>query len=74
MQVQFSLLDRRPLGPNGMLQLCKERGLKLLCYGVVAGSLLTDRYLRSPESLVYGPLLSITRNTSAIQPETRTLH
>lgn len=52
-QVQFSLLDRRPLGPNGMLQLCKERDLKLLCYGVVGGGLLTDRHLRSPQRLVY---------------------
>lgn len=52
-QVQFSLLDRRPLGPNGMLQLCKERDLKLLCYGVVGGGLLTDRHLRTPERLVY---------------------
>jgi len=56
-QVQFSLLDRRPLGPNGMLQLCKERDLKLLCYGVVGGGLLTDRHLRSPQRLVYSALL-----------------
>lgn len=50
MQVQFSLLDRRPNGPNGMLQLCKERGIRLLCYGVVAGGLLTDRYLEKGSS------------------------
>ena len=53
-QVQFSLLDRRPLGPNGMLQLCKERGLKLLCYGVVGGGLLSDRYLAAGNSKLYG--------------------
>ena len=54
LQAQFSLLDRRPLGPNGMLQLCKERGLKLLCYGVVGGGLLTDRYLESGHGSLHG--------------------
>lgn len=37
-----------------MLQLAKERGLKLLCYGVVGGGLLTDRYLESGHGSLYG--------------------
>ena len=41
MQVQFSLLDRRPL--NGMLQYASDHGIKLLTYGSVAGGLLSDR-------------------------------
>ncbi|MXX33384.1 MAG: aldo/keto reductase [Gemmatimonadetes bacterium] len=39
-QVQFSLLDRRPLG--GLTDLCAERGVSLLCYGTLAGGLLAD--------------------------------
>ena len=42
-QLQYSLLDTRP--ENGMLQLCSERGIALLCYGTVAGGFLADRWL-----------------------------
>jgi aryl-alcohol dehydrogenase-like predicted oxidoreductase len=37
-QIQFSLLDPRPL--NGMLDLAKEKGIAIFCYGVLAGGLL----------------------------------
>jgi len=37
-QVQFSLLDPRPL--NGMLQLAQEKGIAIFCYGTLAGGLL----------------------------------
>ena len=40
-QVQFSLLDRRPL--KGLAQTCRDRGVSLLCYGTLAGGLLGDR-------------------------------
>lgn len=39
-QVQFSLLDRRPL--RGLVGVCRERGVSLLCYGTLAGGLLAD--------------------------------
>ena len=39
-QVQFSLLDRRPL--RGLTDLCRERGVTLLCYGTLAGGLLSE--------------------------------
>ncbi len=39
-QVQFSLLDRRPR--MGLTDLCRERGVTLLCYGTLAGGLLTE--------------------------------
>lgn len=42
-QVSFSLLDRR--ARNGLLPLCRERGVHLLAYGTLAGGLLTDRWL-----------------------------
>ena len=48
MQVQFSLLDDRPL--RGLATL----GPKLLCYGTVAGGFLSDRWLGQPEPA--GPL------------------
>lgn len=43
LQVQYSLLDRRP--ENKMAAFCGEHGIKLLPYGVLAGGLLTDKYL-----------------------------
>lgn len=55
-QVQFSLLDRRPL--NGMLQYCQERGIKLFTYGSVAGGLLSDKYIEEPKKGLFGELLS----------------
>ena len=48
-QVQLSLLDRRPLG--GLAELCLERGVTLLCYGTLAGGLLTDGPSRESRSL-----------------------
>ena len=46
-QVQYSLIDRRP-----MIQMegyCREHDIKLLVYGTVCGGLLSERYLREPE-------------------------
>ncbi|KAG2501704.1 hypothetical protein HYH03_000205 [Edaphochlamys debaryana] len=45
-QLQYSLLDRRP--ENGMSDFCAANGIKLLPYGVLAGGLLSDRYLGVP--------------------------
>ena len=39
-QVQLSLLDRRPM--KGLMELCRERGVTVLAYGVLAGGLLSD--------------------------------
>jgi len=46
-QVQYSALDHRP--EQGMVTLCQRHGISLLCYGTVAGGLLSDRYLGAPE-------------------------
>lgn len=46
-QVQYSLVDRRPQGK--MAALCREHGIQLLPYGVLAGGLLSERYLGQPE-------------------------
>ena len=46
-QVCYSLLDRRPAG--SMAALCAEFGVQLLCYGTVAGGLLSERWLGQPE-------------------------
>ncbi|WP_439596368.1 aldo/keto reductase [Falsiroseomonas sp.] len=43
MQVQYSLLDRRPAG--ALAGLCAARGMTLLCYGTVAGGFLSARWL-----------------------------
>jgi aryl-alcohol dehydrogenase-like predicted oxidoreductase len=47
LQVQYSLLDRRPAG--GLAEACQRLGTRLLCYGSLAGGFLTDRWLGQPE-------------------------
>jgi aryl-alcohol dehydrogenase-like predicted oxidoreductase len=47
LQAQYSLLDARP--ENGMIELCRERGIALLCYGTVAGGFLSERWIGRPE-------------------------
>ena len=46
-QVQYSLLDSRP--DQGLIALCQERGVQLLCYGTLAGGLLSDTWLGQAE-------------------------
>ena len=46
-QIQYSLLDRRP--EKYMTKYCKDTGIGLLPYGVVAGGLLADKYLDAPK-------------------------
>ena len=47
MQVQYSLLDRRPAG--ALSALCARSPVRLLCYGTLAGGLLTPAWLDVPE-------------------------
>ena len=46
-QVQFSLIDRRPLVK--MVSFCQEHDVKLLAYGTLCGGLLSEKYLGQPE-------------------------
>jgi len=46
-QVQFSLIDRRPL--VNMVQFCREHNINLLTYGTICGGLLSEQYLGQPE-------------------------
>jgi aryl-alcohol dehydrogenase-like predicted oxidoreductase len=46
-QVQFSLIDRRPLVK--MAQFCQEHNIYLLAYGTLAGGLLGAKYLGHPQ-------------------------
>jgi aryl-alcohol dehydrogenase-like predicted oxidoreductase len=43
LQVQYSLLDRRPA--RGVADLARDHGVDVLAYGSVAGGLLSDAYL-----------------------------
>jgi aryl-alcohol dehydrogenase-like predicted oxidoreductase len=45
-QLQYSLLDDRP--EHGMVEFCRANGIALLCYGTVAGGLLSERWLGRP--------------------------
>ena len=47
LQVQYSLLDDRP--SRAMAQACQRLGVRLLCYGALAGGFLSERWLGSPE-------------------------
>ncbi|MBF2020577.1 MAG: aldo/keto reductase [Hydrococcus sp. C42_A2020_068] len=46
-QVQFSLVDRRPLVK--MVEFCQRNNLQLLAYGTLAGGLLSEKYLGQSE-------------------------
>lgn len=47
MQTQYSLLDARP--ETAMAALCARTGMKLLCYGALAGGFLSEAWLGKPE-------------------------
>ena len=47
MQVQYSLLDRRPR--LALAGLCMQHGMQMLCYGTLAGGFFTERWLGAPE-------------------------
>lgn len=47
LQLQYSLLDRRP--EKRMAELAAEKNFALFCYGTVAGGFLGDRWLGQPE-------------------------
>jgi aryl-alcohol dehydrogenase-like predicted oxidoreductase len=47
LQLQYSLLDRRP--EKRMVGLADEKNFALFCYGTVAGGFLGDRWLGRPE-------------------------
>jgi uncharacterized repeat protein (TIGR04076 family) len=46
-QLQYSVLDHRP--ENGLAAFCATHGIKLLCYGTLAGGFIGERWLRAPE-------------------------
>ncbi|KAJ3828567.1 NADP-dependent oxidoreductase domain-containing protein [Lentinula raphanica] len=45
-QVQFSLIDTRPL--HGMADVCEKHGVQLLCYGTLCGGFLSEVWLNEP--------------------------
>jgi len=50
-QVQFSLIDTRPL--HGMADVCMRHNVKLLTYGTLCGGFLADKWLNQPEPDLY---------------------
>lgn len=48
-QVQFSIIDRRPL--DLMVPYCQTQEISLLAYGTLAGGLLSSQFLGQPEPL-----------------------
>lgn len=43
-QVQFSLLSQQPRQPGGVLEVCRELGIRVIAYSPLALGLLTGRY------------------------------
>jgi aryl-alcohol dehydrogenase-like predicted oxidoreductase len=60
MQVQYSVLDRRPAA--SMAALCARLGVSLLCYGSVAGGFLSEKWLGRPE-----PQMGALENRSLVK-------
>ena len=46
-QCQYSVLDRRPA--MRLERLCRETGVKLLCYGTIAGGFMSEKWLGAPK-------------------------
>ncbi|KAH8093121.1 Aldo/keto reductase [Cristinia sonorae] len=57
-QVQFSILDTRPL--HGMNHVCAKHKLKLLTYGTLCGGFLSDQWLNLPEPDSYSESSNLT--------------
>lgn len=55
-QVQFSLIDTRPL--HGMSDVCEKHNLKLLTYGTLCGGFLSNQWIDKEEPDPYGSNLS----------------
>jgi len=45
-QVQYSLLDRR--SEHGLQELCRQRGVRLFCYGSLAGGFVSEKWVGRP--------------------------
>ena len=63
-QIQYSLLDRRP--EKVMVDYCRQTGVGLLPYGVVAGGLLSDKYLDARAEDVVTNTSSLRKYASVI--------
>ena len=59
-QGQYSLLDRRP--EKAMVDLCAKTGVKLICYGTVAGGFLTEKWFGAAK-----PDLTALENRSLVK-------
>jgi aryl-alcohol dehydrogenase-like predicted oxidoreductase len=59
LQLQYSLLDRRP--EKEMVDLARDNEFALFCYGTVAGGFLGDRWLGRPEPQHPMPNRSLTK-------------
>ncbi|KAI1340704.1 aldo-keto reductase [Xylariaceae sp. FL0016] len=57
-QVQFSLLDSRPL--HKMTDTCAKYGLKLLTYGTFCGGLLSEQWIGQPVPTIYSESSRLT--------------
>jgi aryl-alcohol dehydrogenase-like predicted oxidoreductase len=64
-QLQYSLVDLRPA--EGMAELCRDRGIALLCYGTVCGGFLSERWLGRPAPAASLPNRSLMKYSLIIE-------
>ncbi|ROV89087.1 hypothetical protein VMCG_09859 [Cytospora schulzeri] len=57
-QVQFSLLDARPL--QKMCAVCEKYGIKLLTYGSFCGGFVSEKWLGQPTPEIYSEVSQLT--------------
>ncbi|KAJ7281051.1 NADP-dependent oxidoreductase domain-containing protein [Mycena rebaudengoi] len=55
-QIQFSLIDMRPL--SSMVATCEKHAVKLLTYGTLCGGFLADKWIDKPEPDPYSGALN----------------
>ena len=69
LQVQYSLLDRRP--EQALVPQAGPRGVQLLCYGTLAGGFFSEAWLGQPEPVLPGqtpaPRAQVLSNRSLIK-------
>ncbi|RFU80809.1 aldo keto reductase [Trichoderma arundinaceum] len=70
-QVQFSLLDSRPL--KNMIPICQKHNIKLLTYGSFCGGFLSEAWLTQPPPELYSSATSTSTSSASMSSATKRL-
>ncbi|KAL7799924.1 aldo/keto reductase [Trichoderma ceciliae] len=70
-QVQFSLLDTRPL--KNMIPICQKHSIKLLTYGSFCGGFLSETWLTQPPPELYSSATSASTSSASVSSANKRL-